>query len=432
MSRLKRIMKRLGIGLAILAAVLLIINGTYSWNTGRQLEQRLAKLRAAGQPTSFADLAPKPIPPEQDAAVHLRRLARQLQSFANEYVEFFEKTPLGKPFSEREDRGEPPTPDQVDAIRKILTHYPDLSQAIDEASRCEGYASEIDYDVADSLVIEELMSTASGRRTPARFLRWKITVLLAEERQEEALGMGMVILRLARHYDREPALVNGLIAIAVRYVAADSLNMVLRSGPISAEVRQQLDQELGLHEDSTWIQHVMKTERVINLSASRNIFSQAWWLPWMERGLEVDMLDYHQRLLSVISQPWHKSRDEIRSLNLDISHSTPISGTLTTLLTPAIEFAYDAFNRSTATLRCLRIVNKVTAYAQTNGREVEGLHDLDLPNAAKLDPFSGEPLKLKWTDEGWVVYTVFKNRTDDDGDFRDQADWGLGPAGFAH
>ena len=38
MSRLKRIMKRLGIGLAILAAVLLIINGTYSWHTGRQLE----------------------------------------------------------------------------------------------------------------------------------------------------------------------------------------------------------------------------------------------------------------------------------------------------------------------------------------------------------------------------------------------------------
>ena len=79
-----------------------------------------------------------------------------------------------------------------------------------------------------------------------------------------------MILRLARHYDREPALVNGLVAIAVRDAAADSLNLVLRAGPISAEVRQQLDQELAFHEDPTWIQHVMKTERVINLSASRS------------------------------------------------------------------------------------------------------------------------------------------------------------------
>ncbi len=58
MSRLKRIMKRLAIGLVILIAVLLIINAAYSWHMGRQLEQRLAKLRAAGEPTSFAVLAP--------------------------------------------------------------------------------------------------------------------------------------------------------------------------------------------------------------------------------------------------------------------------------------------------------------------------------------------------------------------------------------
>ena len=81
-------------------------------------------------------------------------------------------------------------------------------------------------------------------------------------------------------------------------------------------------------------------------------------------------------------------------------------------------------------LRCLRILNELTAYAQANGHEAEGLDDLDLPDAAKLDPFSGKPLQLKWTDEGWVVYTVFKNGTDDGGDFKDQADWGLGPAGY--
>lgn len=437
MSRFKRIMKRLAIGLAVLIAVLLIFNAAYSWHTGRQLEQRLARLRAAGELTTFAELAPDPIPPEQDAAVHLQRLAPRLKAFEKEYVVFFDKTPLGKSFSERKERGEPPTPEQIAAIREILSHYPDLPQAIDEASRCEGYASQLDYSVAEvaansnSPVLEELMSSMNGRRTPARFLLWKITVLLTEGKQDDALRAGLVILRLARHYDNEPALVNGLVACAVRNVAADSLGLVLQAGPISAEVRKQLDKELARQEDPAWIQQVMKTERVVNLSLSRSLFAEAWWLPWMGRGLEVDTLDFYQRLLPAFSQPWYKSRDEIRSLNTDISYSTPVSGSLITLLEPALESACVSFNRSTAMLRCLRILNKLTAYDQVNGYEAEGLDDLDLPDTTKLDPFSGLPLQLKRTDAGWVVYSVFINGIDEDGSFKDQADCGLGPAGYA-
>ncbi len=453
MSRFKRIMKRLAIGLALLFAMLLVANAVYSWHIGRKLEQRLAQLRTAGEPTTFAELAPKPIPPEQDAAVHLQRLAPKLKAFAKEHVDFLDRSPLGKSFSKREDRGEPPTSEQIAAIREILSHYPNLPQALDEASRCEGYASQIDYTVDEidskeaeiarmeakiaadlcspSPVLEEVMSSAiSDRRTPVRFLRWKITVLLAEGKQEEALRAGLVTLRLARHYDCEPALVNGLVACAVRGATAGSLNLVLRAGPISAEVRQQLDQELALHEDPARIQHVMKTERVINLSVEKSMFAQAWWVPWMEKGLLVDTIDYYERLLPVITQPWYKSHKQIGRLNTDVSHSTHVSGVLLGLLTPLIEVANDSFHRNMAQLRCLRILNALAAYAQENGQEAEGLDDLDLPDAAKLDPFSGEPLKLKWTDEGWVVYSVFKNGTDDGGNFKDQADWGLGPAGY--
>ena len=349
----------------------MIANVVYSWRIGQQLDQRLTNLRAAGEPTSFAELAPKPIPPEQDAAVHLQRLAPQLKAFAKEHVVFFDKTPKGNSIREREDRGEPPTPEQIAAIREILSHYPDLPQALDEASQCEGYTSRIDFTVADPKMMNELMSTANGRRTPARFLRWRIKVLLAEGKQEDALKAGLVILRLARHYDGEPALVNGLIAMAVRYMAADSLNLVLRAGPISKQLRKELDQELALHDDPQWIGRVMKTERAANVSASKSMFGQAWWMPWMEKGLQVDMIDYHERLLPVITQPWHESHKQIHRVSTNASHSTFISRTMLELLTPAIQAAHDAFNRNTATLRCLRIVNALTAYAQENGQEAE-------------------------------------------------------------
>jgi len=282
-----------------------------------------------------------------------------------------------------------------------------------------------------SPALEEVISTTRDRRTSTRFLRWKILVLLAEEKQEEALKTGLVILRLARHYDNEPALVNSLVALAIRYNAVDSLNLVLRAGPLTDDVRQLLDQELALHEDPNWVEHVMKTERTISLSLSRSMFAEAWWLPWMARGLEVDMLDAYQRLIPAIAQPWYKSRGEFRNLNTGVSYSTPMSGALvTTLLEPALKSACLAFNRSTAELRCLRILNKLTAYAEANGHEAEGLDDLDLPEVANRDPFSGKPLRLKWVDSGWVVYSVFKNGTDDEGNFKEQADWGLGPTGY--
>ncbi len=422
-------MKRLAIGFAILVAVLLIVNATYSWHIGRQLDGRLAKLRAAGEPTSFAELAPKPIPPEQDAAVHLQRCHTELESFASAEGRF-SSTPVGLAIDERMDQGKEPTKEQMVAIRDLVGNYPTLQHSLEQAAACKGYASQIDFTVADSQLMEEIISSAGSRRTPSRFLRWKITILLAEGKQEEALRIGLVMLRLARLYGNEPVLVNGLVSIAIRGMAVNDLNLVLRAGPLSEELRKELDQELALHDDPKWIQHVMKTERAVNLSLSKSLFAEAWWLPWLARGLEVDTIDYHERLLPIITQPWHKSHTLIQSLNTDGSYSTYVSGTLIGLLTPAIDAASEAFNRNTALLRCLRILNELTAYAQANGQEAEGLDDLDLPDAAKRDPFSCQPLRLKWTDEGWVVYTVFKNGTDDGGDFEDQADWGLGPAGY--
>ena len=430
MSRLKQIMILLAIGLVLLIAALLLFNVAYGWWTGRQLEQRLTRLRAAGEPTSFAELAPRPIGSRQDAAVHLQRLTPQLDAFAKEHVEFLDRTPLGKAFREQQDRGEAPTPEQIAAIREILSHYPDLTQALDKASHCQGYASRIDFSVPESQMMNELIASANGLRTPIRFLRLKITLLLAEGEQEEALRTGLIILRLARLYDNEPSLVNGLVAIAVRSMATESLNLVLRAGSISKELHKELDQELALHDDSQRLVEVMKTERAINISAAKSLFAQSWWLPWLERGLVVDMIDFHERLLPAISQPWHASHLQIDRLNTDISNSTYISGTLVALCLPAIQAGNDAFHRNMATLRCLRIVNALTAHAPADGQEAEGLDDLDLPDKSKIDPFSGEPLKLKWTDNGWVVYSVFKNGTDDGGQFKDMADWGLGPAGY--
>jgi hypothetical protein len=86
--------------------------------------------------------------------------------------------------------------------------------------------------------------------------------------------------------------------------------------------------------------------------------------------------------------------------------------------------------RSEALTRSLRIFNALRQYAEQNGHEASGLADVPLPKEATIDPFSGEPLKLKHTDDGWIVYSVMENGVDDGGDFIDLKDYGLAPTRY--
>src|SRR5436309_3306055 len=106
----KRFWKRLGIGAAILISIALIANGFMAWLTEHRLQIRIAAIRAAGDPASIADLAPKPIPDDQNAAAYLKRLTPRLDEFAHDNWQFLDKTPLGKAYDNTSDRGETPTP----------------------------------------------------------------------------------------------------------------------------------------------------------------------------------------------------------------------------------------------------------------------------------------------------------------------------------
>ena len=102
-------------------------------------------------------------------------------------------------------------------------------------------------------------------------------------------------------------------------------------------------------------------------------------------------------------------------------------GVLADLLMPAMQAAFEANARSLAVSRALRIDNALRQFAEKNGREAKGLEELDLPKEATIDPYSGEPLKLKHTEDGWIMYSVMQNGVDDGGDFKELKDYGVAP-----
>ena len=96
---------------------------------------------------------------------------------------------------------------------------------------------------------------------------------------------------------------------------------------------------------------------------------------------------------------------------------------------PAVKAAFQANARSTAVSRALRIHNAMRpVFAEKNGREATALDELvDLPKQSTIDPYSGQPLKLKASDDGWVIYSVMENGVDDGGDFKGLKDYGVAP-----
>lgn len=428
----KRRLKRIAIGLGIVVALLLIANGLFAWWTERQWQNRLAAIRAAGDPASIADLAPHPIPDEQNAAVYIEKLAPVLKSLEKAFADFG-KSEIGRDYEERDNRGESPTAEQRQAIEAILIAHAAIPTAVDAAIATGKYASRLDYTLDFDAFLEEQLESVHQIRSIARYFDWKMRTLVAEGKNEEAVQTGLQMLRLTRLFASEPTLVNHLVFVACQGIAVEGIDRALRAGPINAEVRKNLDEELKLHDDPRYIVHALKTERALfssNFDAStpQVVSMVVRVLGWPIKRFYLGGLDYFDVQLNVVQEPWFQGHGKAGKFGVPESASE--FGVLAELVYPAIQATYDASNRARALVRALRIHNALGAFREQHGRDAEGIGELPLAKEAVIDPFSGAPMKAKLTDKGWVIYTVFKNQQDDGGDFRELKDYGLAPAGY--
>src|SRR4029079_974487 len=104
----------------------------------------------------LADLTPQPIPYRENAGAILARIMPRLNEFGSEYGRFYD-SPLGKQYDDATDRGEPPTNEQIDAIRAILSTYADVERAIGESAACNKYASQLDFSLNHTAFIDQML-----------------------------------------------------------------------------------------------------------------------------------------------------------------------------------------------------------------------------------------------------------------------------------
>ena len=129
-------------------------------------------------------------------------------------------------------------------------------------------------------------------------------------------------------------------------------------------------------------------------------------------------LDRMSEVIAASTLPWPEALATARRIKL-AQEPPPPSARFQVEITPAtsIKSVFQAAARGTARIRLADIALAAQRYRLANGRLPQSIEDLVptfLPSIP-LDPFDGKPLHFVPTDDGFVVYSVGSDRTDDGG-----------------
>jgi len=414
------ILKWVGIVGAAGVAIALLVLAYLVASTDQRLGAQLAAIRAAGEPLSWGDLVAKAVPPEKNAAVFLRRAESDLEAI------FKELSPI---WDRRDYYDRPLSAEEQKAVKAAFDAYPKVMPLLEQAAACQEFDREIDYATVASDLEGTLFDPTGKHRTVARVLTLRVYYLLSKSQYDEALRDSILLLRLARHFEREPMTLGYLVGVACKGMGLDAANNVLQAGPVSKELRKELDAELARHDNLDGYRWAMRTERVYGLTQYAAIPARNVWpirAQWnYDESKYLELMDMN---LKCVSLPYTEVRASRQKIYAGLHSRFCV---LASLVFPAIQSTYDATMRTKASARCLRVINALQARVPPGSDAVPKLSELGLPAEATTDPFTDKPLVVKKLPDGWLVYSVGEDLEDSGGAVDSSSgkpkDYGLGP-----
>jgi hypothetical protein len=417
MSRLKKILKYLALTLVALVALALIVNAYLVWQTGKRLEERQSKLRAAGEPLSLAEIGAAPAAPGKNAADVLENIKPELQALIKEINPVLAKATADDP------RPDPfPDADRM-ILEQAFTNHPSVLPALKEAADCPIYHSKCNFQISTDAFMQELLSWTTALREAINALDTQERLQLQRKDFDEAMRTCLVSLKLTRRCDGEPMIISHLVILATRSVGVRMANEILRAGPVVPELHQQLEDELAKHDSAASFRRCLVSERAYGLQALGEQLPGGW----LTRAFANDNMIYYLDLM----KDWIENADgpyaQFKEKNQPVKEEdATFRYVMMKLLAPAVMKIQDAEFRTRCMVRCLRVLNALTT------KKIQAIPDkltnLGLPAEGVTDPYTGQSLLVKKVDGQWIIYGVGPNLKDDGGNFEKLEDIGLGPA----
>lgn len=305
----------------------------------------------------------------------------------------------------------------------------------------------------DAPVVDLLLSHAQAAREVVRSLAARAMHRLAAGDCNGAWSDVSAVWRLGDLIGSGPTTVERMVGIAIRGKAMEAALAILDSPQLSSEVAQQIAADLstlqprielassldfadramlldftlrtltgrlGGVEDSDAVSKIglaLSVDANIPLKMVNELFDRivaaAQMNDWQKRDEEID------RIYADIEQLSQQPKPSIYALLRGRDqHSTHMGGVIISLLAPALREPIDASERDQANLTLTKTAAALALYRIEHGSYPAGLDDLVAAGALPelpIDPFTQSPLNYERRDKGYLLYSLGKNRADDEG-----------------
>ena len=426
----------LRVGALMLAIALLAVGAfiIYRVVMANRVKERLDAIRAAGLPTTMAELDAwyPSVPDGENAGPIYEEAFLQLVTVEPEddlyaLLPYVGVGPLPDP-------REPPDEATLSATAGHLKMNERALQLLHEAAAFDRCRYDVDLSVE---AFTDAVDTGRATET-ARLLQLEAVHHAARGDTDAAVGSVLSLLKLGRSFEPAPEILPQLVRLACLGIARESVHHLIESSRLTDEQLSRLAVGFARSEDTGSMARAIVGERCFwNLMVTdhERVYAE---LPAAKRGearaqiLVLELaglwdsdyalaLDEQQQLIELITGPLPQ-----RPPGLAAWSSNPAGELkrlhmlqfLWYLMKPTLyklsvrEMSAIAYGRAaTAALA-------VERYRLEHGQLPASLGVMvpDYLEAVPLDPFDGEPLRYKVLADGYVVYSVGKDLVDDGGE----------------
>jgi len=375
---------------------------------GSRLGNRLDELRAQGYPMCEADLNQHyaiPLDAENAADVYL-------QAF-DFYVEANEVEKQGLPRV-----GTAVVPDRTEAMPISMRTLAETFLAKNESAlACLHRAATIkhcQYPVKFSQDPQQMTPDLTTIRQAAFLLSLEAYWYLDNGDPNRATRSVKTAFALANSMPAT-TVVNRLVQVAVRALAIQTLERILNQTSLTEHHLLSLSKAIHALETDKGLRQTFIGERCYGLycldqNLGRMALVRAVGVFQTQAIKYIDMM---QEFIHITDQPAHKQKQ----LCMAIENANTKRGMFAQILTPAFTRIFELENRCLADCRAAHTAMALERYYLAQGRVAESIDSLVPEYLARVpkDPFDGQALRYRQLDQGFVVYSVGEDLSDDEG-----------------
>jgi hypothetical protein len=437
LKALRSILKWFGIGLLALATLYTVLVAIGSIAVSREK----AALRADGRPMTIEEIIPPEIPDEDNAALRYNAAFEAIKEQPPLKLEG-DKPPVRTPQPTGGAAGttkteivppfiisattEPPPPDTLlsqlcriacEVIREpsnaqatknfgILLGNPDVVKflaAANDASKLPGYRQNIDYNAGPSAKIPHIadnLALSRILRAQAVYLAQTGDFVAAWQTIERSL-------KFSETLRKEPILTSQWVRNSQIMLVVDAIKKVAALSPPDSTISENLSKQLGALDLQSSLETAYDGERVFGADWVFRRLYLGFVVPW----------DYAASLRASreICRDVRKQRYGTGLVELnDYTAKVPSYCILTRLMFPGVQSAGRNSTYTFGEAEVTRLGLAALRYKQERGSFPPDLLALGAENI--VDPFTGKAFVYRPEGNGFVIYSLGPDATDDNGD----------------